>query len=60
MVSTLSMNVTRKQNNCWKPIQLNKADLKHFYDKTGPFTPQNTGSVVENSYQDNESNQAKQ
>lgn len=23
-----------------KPIQLNKADLKHFYDKTGPFAPQ--------------------
>ncbi|MEG9133403.1 hypothetical protein VPJ54_14365, partial [Acinetobacter baumannii] len=41
-----------------KPIQLNKADLKHFYDKTGPFAPQNTGSAVENSYQDNESNQA--
>lgn len=39
-----------------KPIQLNKADLKHFYDKTGPFAPQNTGSAVENSYQDNESN----
>ncbi|MFY0034033.1 hypothetical protein ABTP97_19930, partial [Acinetobacter baumannii] len=41
-----------------KAIQLNKADLKHFYDKTGPFAPQNTGSDIENSYQDNESNQA--
>ncbi|MDC4573553.1 hypothetical protein OW666_02725 [Acinetobacter baumannii] len=41
-----------------KAIQLNKADLKHFYDKTGPFAPQNTSSDVENSYQDNESNQA--
>ncbi|EPX3860864.1 hypothetical protein ACWY7A_000032 [Acinetobacter baumannii] len=41
-----------------KAIQLNKADLKHFYDKTGPFAPQNTGSAVENSYHDNESNQA--
>lgn len=41
-----------------KAIQLNKADLKHFYDKTGPFAPQNTGSAVENSYQDNESNQS--
>ncbi|WP_165365557.1 hypothetical protein, partial [Acinetobacter baumannii] len=41
-----------------KGIQLNKAELKHFYDKTGPFAHQNTGSAVENSYQDNESNQA--
>lgn len=41
-----------------KPIQLNKNDLKHFYDKTGPFAPQNTGSAVENSFQDNESNQS--
>lgn len=32
--------------------------MKHFYDKTGPFAPQNTGSAVENSYQDNESNQS--
>lgn len=41
-----------------KAIQLNKSDLKHFYDKTGPFAPQNTGSAVENSYQESESNQA--
>ncbi|MCT9375266.1 hypothetical protein KTJ07_20155 [Acinetobacter baumannii] len=41
-----------------KAIQLNKSDLKHFYDKTGPFSPQNTGSAVENSYQESESNQA--
>lgn len=40
-----------------KPIQVNKADLKHFYDKTGPFAPQNTASASENSYQDNESSQ---
>lgn len=41
-----------------KPIQLIKSDLKHFYDKTGPFAPQNTGSTSENSYQDNELSQA--
>lgn len=41
-----------------KPIQLNKTDLKHFYDKTGPFAPQNSNSASENSYQDNESNQS--
>ena len=41
-----------------KPIQLVKADLKHFYEKTGPFAPQNTGSASENSFQDNESSQA--
>ncbi|MDH2493677.1 hypothetical protein QDR31_01035 [Acinetobacter baumannii] len=40
-----------------KPIQVNKADLKHFYDKTGPFAPQNAGSNGENSYQDNELSQ---
>lgn len=42
-----------------KPIQLNKSDLKHFYDKTGPFAPQNSNSASENSYQDNESSQSK-
>ncbi|MGC9655409.1 UNVERIFIED_CONTAM: hypothetical protein KWD66_14535 [Acinetobacter pittii] len=41
-----------------KPIQVSKADLKHFYDKTGPFAPKNTPSTSENSYQDNESSQA--
>ncbi|WP_336964076.1 hypothetical protein [Acinetobacter pittii] len=41
-----------------KPIQLVKAELKHFYDKTGPFAPQNTGSASENSFKDNESSQA--
>lgn len=41
-----------------KPIQLNKTDLKHFYDKTGPFAPQNSNSAGENSYQDNELNQS--
>lgn len=40
-----------------KPIHVNKADLKHFYDKTGPFAPQNTGSTGENGLQGNESNQ---
>lgn len=39
-----------------KPLQLNKTDLKHFYDKTGPFAPQNNSSAGENSYEDNESN----
>lgn len=41
-----------------KPIQVSKADLKHFYDKTGPFAPKTTPSASENSYQDNESSQA--
>lgn len=40
-----------------KPIQLSKADLKHFYDKTGPFAPQNTATASENCFQDNESSQ---
>ncbi len=41
-----------------KPIQVSKADLKYFYDKTGPFAPKNTPSASENSYQDNELSQA--
>ncbi|EPG9526348.1 hypothetical protein JIM23_002436 [Acinetobacter baumannii] len=31
-----------------KPIQLNKADLKHFYDKTGPFAPQKKHEIETN------------
>jgi len=38
-----------------KPIQVNKEELKHFYDKTGVFASNNTPENKENSFQSNDS-----
>ncbi|MFV5374646.1 hypothetical protein [Acinetobacter calcoaceticus] len=38
-----------------KPIQVNKADLKHFYDKTGVFASKNASENNENGFHGNDS-----